>query len=185
MANRDARLGSEEEASTEGVSVSSPSSRGSSSDLSDISGEESGEGFWLVMPFQKVSRRREPSVALAFADLNSPSLRLLSSTEVWRILSMPPADFRGNSWRRVMPSVKASLNSHARNGDGGPSNKFSSAQRLGTCRTFFPRLRHCQPEMRGMIVAWHTEKVDPLHGLTYWCKYQSGPQVWLMKSVLP
>jgi hypothetical protein len=183
LANRDARPGAEE-ASTEGVSVSSPSSRGSSSDFSDIPGEESGEVFWLVMPFQKVSRRREPSVVLAFTAFDSSSLRLLSSTAVWRMLSMPPADSRGYPWRRLMPSVKASLSSHARNGDGGPSNKFSSAQRLRTCRTVFPRLGHSQRETRGVIVAWHTEKVGPLHGLTYWRKYQSGPQVWPMKSVL-
>lgn len=141
LANRDARPGAEEEASAEGVSVSSPSSRASSSDFSDISGEEEGDVFWLVMPFQKVSRRREPSVVLDFAAFDSSSLRLPSSTAVWRMLSIPPADFMGYPWRRLMPSVKASLSSHARSGDGGPSNnKFSSAQRLGACRTVFPRL---------------------------------------------
>ena len=37
---------------------------------------------------------------------------------------------------------------------------------------------------RGVVTEWHTEKVDLSHGLTYWCKHQSGPQVWLMKPVL-
>jgi hypothetical protein len=166
LANRDARPGVLEEASAEGVSVSSPSSGDSSSDFSDNSGEECEEAFWLVMPFQKVSRRREPSVALAFA-FDSSSLRLLSSTAVWRMLSMPPADSMGYPWRSPIPSVKASLSSHARNGDGGPSNKFSSAQRLGACRTVFPRLGNSQQETRGAIISWRTEKVDLLHGSTY------------------
>lgn len=94
----------------------------------------------MVIPFQNVSRRREPSVVLACAAFDSSSLRLLSSTAVWRMLSMPPAESRGYAWRRLIPSGKASLSSHARKGDGGPSNKFSSAQRLGVCRTVFPRL---------------------------------------------
>lgn len=140
-ANRDVRLGADEETSTEGVSVSSPSSNGSSSELSDISGEGSGELLWSINPFHIMSRR-EPSVVLGFTVFDSSSLRPLSSTAVWRMLSIPPADSRGYTWRRLMPSMKASLSSHARNGDGGPSNKFSSAQRLGTCRTVFPRLRH-------------------------------------------
>lgn len=140
MANRDARPDVEEEASTEGISVPLPSSRGSSSDFSDISGGGISEVPWLVIPFQNVSRRREPSVVLAFTAFDSSSLRLLSSTAVWRMLSMPPAESKGYVWRSLMPSGKASLSSHARNGDGGPSNKFSSAQRLGACRTVFPRL---------------------------------------------
>lgn len=135
------RLGAEEEASTEGVSVSSPSSRLSSTEISDISGEEGGEVFWLVKPFHIVSRSREPSVVVVSAAFDSSSLRLLSSTAVWRMVSIPPADSRGYSWRSVMPSMKASLSSHARNGDEGPSSKFSSAQSVGACRTVFPSLR--------------------------------------------
>ena len=176
----------EEVASTECVSVPWPSSRGFSSDFSDISGEEGSEVLWWVIPFQNVSRRREPSVVLAFTEFDSSSLRLLSSTAVWRMLSMPPADSKGYTWRRLMPSGKASLSSHARNGDGGPSNKFSSAQRLGACRTafVFPRLGYSQQETRGVVIAWHTEKVAPLHGLAYLCRYQLEPQVWQMKFAL-
>jgi hypothetical protein len=74
---------------------------------------------------------------------------------------MPPAESKGYVWRRLMPSGKASLSSHARNGDGGPSNKFSSAQRLGACRTVFPRLEYSQQETRGVVIAWHTEKGAP------------------------
>lgn len=130
-------------------------------------------------------RRREPSVVLAFIAFDSSSLRLLSSAAVWRILSMPPADSKGYAWRRLMPSGKALLSSHARNGDGGPSsNKFSSAQRLGACRTVFPRLGYSQRERRGVIIAWHTEKVAPLHGLAYLYRYQVEPQVWLMTFAL-
>lgn len=146
LANRDARPDAEEDASTGVVSVSSPLSRGSSSDFSDISGEGRGEVPWLVIPFQNVSRRRVPSAVLAFAVFDASSLRLMSSTAVWRMLSMPPADSKGYACRRVMPSVKASLSSHARNGDGGPSNKFSSAQRLGVCLIVFPRLGYSQRE---------------------------------------
>lgn len=91
-------------------------------------------------------------MVLAFSVLDSSSLRLLSSTAVWRMLSMPPADSKGYAWRRLMPSGKASLSSHARNGDGGPSNKFSSAHRLGACRTVFPRLGYSQRETRRVII---------------------------------
>lgn len=130
----------------EGISVSSPSSRGSSSSLSDISGEEGDEVFWLLKPFHKVLRRRDPNVVVTFATFNSSSLRLLSSTAVCRMLSMPPADTKGYAWRRLMPSMKASLSSHALNGDGGPCSKFSSAQRLGACCVVFPRLEKSQEE---------------------------------------
>jgi len=152
------RLGADEETLIEGVSVSSPSSRGSSS-LSDISGEEGDEVFWLLNPFHKVLRRREPSVVVTFVAFDSSSLRLLSSTAVCRMLSMPPADTKGYAWRRLMPSMKASLNSHALNGDGGPCSKFSSPQRLGACRVVFPRLEKGQEEQIRAIVSWHTEKV--------------------------
>ncbi len=140
LANRDVRLGADEETSTGGVSVPPLSSRSSSSELSDISGEEGDEGLWLVKLFHRVSRRREPSVALAFVAFDSSSLRLLSSTAVCRMLSMPPADSRGYAWRRPMPSIKASLSSHARKGEEGRCSKFSSPQRLGMGRVVFPRL---------------------------------------------
>ena len=178
------RLGADEEASREGVSVSLPSSRGSSSELSDISGEEGDEVFWLVKPFHKVLRRREPSVVVAFVAFDSSSLRLMSSPAVCRMLSMPPADSKGYDWRRFMPSMKASLNSHAFNGDGGPCSKLSSAQRLGACRFFFPRLEKGQEEQIRAIVSWHTEKEGPLRESTYWRRCQLGPQVWAMESVL-
>ena len=78
LASRDVRP------STGGVSVSSPSFRdfGSSSELSDVSGEGSGEVRWLVKPRQIVSRRRKPSAPLVTAAFDSSSLRLLSSTAV-------------------------------------------------------------------------------------------------------
>ena len=136
------RLGADEETSTEGVSVSSPLFRITSPELSDISGEEGGEVFWLVKPFHMVSRRRELSVVLAFVAFDSSSLRLLSSTAVCRMLSVPPAVSKGYIWRRLMPSMNASLSSHARNGDEGRCSRLSSAQRLGACRVVFPRLRH-------------------------------------------
>lgn len=178
------RLGADEEASTEGVSVSSPPSRGSSSELSDVSGEEGDEVFWLVKPFHKVSRRREPSVVVTFVAFDSSSLRFLSSTAVCRMLSMPPADSKGYAWRRPMPSMKASLSSHALSGDGGPCSKFSSAQRLGTCRVVFPRLEKGQEKQIRAIVSWHTGKVGPLRESTYWRRCQPRPQVSVMKSVL-
>ncbi len=43
-----------------------------------------------------------------------------------------------------MPSMKASLSSQARTGDGGPINEFSSAHKLGERCSVFPRLRHGQ-----------------------------------------
>jgi hypothetical protein len=184
LAHRELRLGADEETSTDGVSVSLPSSRGSSSELSDVSGEEGDEVFWLVKPFHKVLRRREPSVVVISVALDSSSLRLLSSTAVCRMLSMPPADSKGYAWRRFMPSMKASLSSHALSGDGGPCSKFSLAQRLGACRLVFPRLEKGQEEYMRAVVSWHTEKVDPLRVLTYWRRCQLGPQVSLMKSVL-
>ena len=159
------RLGADEETSIEGVSVSSPSSRGSSP--SDISGEEGDEVFWVLKPFHKVSRRRDPSVVVTFVAFDSSSLLLLSSTAVCRMLSMPPADTKGYAWRRLMPSMKASLSSHALNGDGGPCSKFSSAQRLGACHVVFPRLEKGQEEHIRAIVSWHTEKVGPLRESTY------------------
>ncbi len=83
LASRDVKLGAEA-ASTGAVSVSSPSFRdfGSSSELSDVSGDGSGEVPWLVKPRQIVSRRRELSAPLVFAAFDSSSLRLLNSTAV-------------------------------------------------------------------------------------------------------
>jgi hypothetical protein len=60
LASRDVIPDVGEAASTGDVSVSSPSFRDfdSSSELSDMSGEGSGEVRWLVKPRQIVSRRR-------------------------------------------------------------------------------------------------------------------------------
>ena len=51
-----------------------------------------------------------------------------------------------------MPSMKASLSSQARTGDGGPINEFSSAQRLGERRPVFPRLTHSQKVGRVIVM---------------------------------
>jgi len=83
LASRDVKLGVEEVASTEGISVSPPSFRDSgSSELSDVCDEGSGEVLRLVKPRQIVSRRREPRAPPVFTAFDSSSLRLLSSTAV-------------------------------------------------------------------------------------------------------
>ena len=84
LASRDVKVGAEDAASTWGVSVSSPSFRDfdSSSELSDMSGEDGDEVPWLVKPRDNVTLCREPSATLGFSVFNSSSLRLLSSTAV-------------------------------------------------------------------------------------------------------
>jgi hypothetical protein len=60
-----------------------------------------------------------------------------------------------------MPSMKASLSSQARTGDGGPINEFSSVQRLGERRPVFPR-RKSGPLRRISMLAQISSRASSL-----------------------
>lgn len=113
-----------------------------SSSASDDSGDDAGEVAWLVNPRHIVVASRELSVLLsAFGALSCCSLLDASSDAVWRMLSTPPAASIGYICSSAIPSMKASLSSQARTGEGGGIELDSSFHKLGERGPDFPKLK--------------------------------------------
>lgn len=112
------------------------------SSSSDDSGDDAGEEAWFVKPRHIDVASREPSVLLsAFGALSCCSLLAASSAAVWRMLSTPPAASMGYICSSAMPSMKASLSSQARTGEGGGIDPDSSFHKLGERGPDFPKLK--------------------------------------------